>query len=85
MAATNTISTLDGLFKEVYGSSTVNLLPDFAILQRKVPFRPSERIGEGFAIPCKFINDIVGDNAFHTGFGTFILENSNGYPCDATG
>jgi len=70
MAAQNTISTLDGLFKEVYGSSLVNLLPDFAILSRKVPFRPSERIGEGFAIPVKlqhehgFTYGASGDGAF---------------------
>jgi len=70
MATQNTISTLDGLFKEVYGSSVVNLLPDFAILSRKVPFKPSERIGEGWAIPVKlqhehgFTYGASGDGAF---------------------
>jgi len=70
MAAVNTISTLDGLFKEVYGAGAVNLLPDFAILSRKIPFRPSERIGEGWAIPVKlqhehgFTYGASGDGAF---------------------
>jgi hypothetical protein len=70
MATQNTISTLDGLFKEVYGSSVVNLLPDFAILSRKVTFKASERIGEGWAIPVKlqhehgFTYGASGDGAF---------------------
>ncbi len=70
MAAVNTISNLDGLFKVVYGPGEVNLLPDFAIISRKVPFKPSEKIGEDYRIPVKlqyeggFTYGASGDGAF---------------------
>jgi hypothetical protein len=70
MSATNTVSTLDGLFKVVYGPGEVNLLPDFAIISRKVPFQASEKIGEDYRIPVKlqyehgFTYGASGDGAF---------------------
>ena len=53
MATVNTVSTLDGLFKVVYGPGEVNLLPDFAIISRKVPFKESEKIGEDYITTVK--------------------------------
>ncbi len=70
MATVNTVSTLDGLFKVVYGPGEVNLLPDFAIVSRKVPFQASEKIGEDYRIPVKlqyehgFTYGASGDGAF---------------------
>lgn len=59
-ASSNTLSSLDGLFKTVYGDGPVNLLPDFAILSKRVTFRPAEKIGQRYEIPVKL--------AFENGF-----------------
>lgn len=70
MSTTNTTTSLDGLFKTVYGDSVLNLLPDFAILSRKVPFKPAEKIGQRFELPVKlqyeggFSYGASGDGAF---------------------
>lgn len=70
MDSPNTISTLDGLFKQVYGDGVVNLLPDFAILSKQVSFRPTEKIGDSYVIPVKlqyeggFTYGASGDGAF---------------------
>lgn len=70
MATVNTTSTLDGLFKTVYGPSQVDLLPDFAILSRKVDFKPTEKIGQRYEVPVKlqyeggFSYGASGDGAF---------------------
>jgi hypothetical protein len=53
MSTVNTISTLDGLFKQVYGDGVVSLLPDFAIISRRVDFKPTEKIGDSYVIPVK--------------------------------
>jgi hypothetical protein len=69
----DTIGTLDGLFKTVYADSIVNLLPDFAILTKKVPFRPSEKIGRHFEVPVK----LQYENGFSysaSGGGAFNLN-----------
>lgn len=69
--STNTTTTLDGLFKTVYGEGPVNLLPDFAILSKKVPFRPTEKIGQRFEVPVKlqfeggFTYGASGDGAYN--------------------
>lgn len=70
MADANTTTTLDGLFKTVYGDSQINMLPDFAILSRKVRFSPSEKIGQRYEVPVKlqyeggFSYGASGDGAF---------------------
>jgi hypothetical protein len=52
MASTNTVATLDGLYKSVYGEKgPINLLPDCAILQELVPFESAERTGKSFNVP----------------------------------
>lgn len=52
MAQTNTASTLDGLFKSVYGDNgPIELLPDMAILQSMVPFNPAQRTGKSYEVP----------------------------------
>jgi hypothetical protein len=71
MSTVNTISTLTGLFKQVYGDGPVNLLPDFAILSRKIPFKVTEKIGDSYVIPVKlqyeggFSYGAAGDGAFN--------------------
>lgn len=41
--APNTVSTLNGLFKTVYADKLLDLVPDFAILQKLVEFVPSDK------------------------------------------
>ena len=50
-AVPNTTSTLDGLFKIVYGEGPVNAIPECSILQGKIKFRQSERIGKSYNFP----------------------------------
>lgn len=52
MAQYNTVATLDGNYKAVYGEKgPINLLPDNAILQELVPFEKAERLGKSFNVP----------------------------------
>ncbi len=52
MAQYNTVATLDGLYKSVYGEKgPINLLPDNSILQELVPFESAERTGKSFNVP----------------------------------
>jgi len=51
MAQYNTTSTLDGLFKVVYGEGPVNAIPEISIVQSKVPFQERERIGKSYNFP----------------------------------
>jgi len=54
MASTTTPNTVPGLFKEIYAESgLVNALPDFAILQKRVPFRESEMTGDKYVVGVK--------------------------------
>lgn len=51
MAQYNTTATLDGLFKVVYGDGPINAIPEVAIIQDKVPFQASDRIGKTYNFP----------------------------------
>ena len=51
MAQANTTSTLDGLFKVVYGEGPINAIPEVAILQSKIKFKQTERIGKSYNFP----------------------------------
>lgn len=51
MAATNTVSTLDGFFKAVYGDSHIKAVPENLYLVKNVDFRESERIGKSYQVP----------------------------------
>jgi hypothetical protein len=70
MAQHNTTTTLDGLFKIVHASAPVKLLPDFAILSKRVKFQESEKLGEEYRVPVKlqyeqgFTYGAAGDGAF---------------------
>ncbi len=43
MAGENTLSTLNGLFKVQYADKLLDLLPDFAILQKRIEFCDSDK------------------------------------------
>ena len=51
MAQYNTTSTLDGLFKVVYGEGPINAIPEISIVQKKIPFQSAERIGKSYNFP----------------------------------
>ena len=52
MAQTNSVSSLDGLYKSVYGENgPIELLPDMAILQRMVPFNKAQQTGKSYEVP----------------------------------
>lgn len=48
MAAVN---SLDALFKRVWGEGTIKALPNFAKLQKEVPFTRRERLGDMYVVP----------------------------------
>lgn len=48
MASVNTAVTLDGLYKDVYGSGPIFALPENSILQKLVPFSKAARTGRSY-------------------------------------
>jgi hypothetical protein len=53
----NTKSTLDALYKEVYGDSLDSLLPDFSKLLKSIPFREAKKLGREYVQPVKLTNE----------------------------
>lgn len=52
MAEHNTVATLDGLYKKIYGKQgPVDLIPDNSVLQDLIPFSKAERTGQSFNTP----------------------------------
>lgn len=51
MAQYNTTSTLDGLFKIVYGEGPQVAIPEVSILQKEIKFQQSEKIGKSYNFP----------------------------------
>lgn len=44
----HTKSTLDGLFKDVYGDKLDSLIPDFGILTKRIGFSSAKKTGRDF-------------------------------------
>jgi len=51
MAQYNTTSSLNGLFKSVYGDSYKSLMPETAKLLKMLPFKQANKIGKKFEFP----------------------------------
>ena len=52
MAQTNTVATLDGMYKKVYAEKgPIEALPEFSILQELVPFSSAKRTGKSYNVP----------------------------------
>lgn len=52
MASTNTVATLDGMYKKVYADKgPIEGLPEFSILQDLVPFSSRKREGKSYNVP----------------------------------
>lgn len=50
---TVTQAQLDGYFKHVYADSLSDVVPDFAILGKKIPFRRQDKIGKDYLFPVQ--------------------------------
>jgi hypothetical protein len=57
MATVNTTATLAGLFKEVYGTSIVDLVPNTAKLAKRFKFSVADQIGKTFNFPVEVQNE----------------------------
>lgn len=75
MAQQNTTSTLDGLFKVVYGDGPVNAIPEISIIQAKVPFQESQRIGKSYNFPV-ILSSEAGVTYLAAGSGVQTLNDS---------
>lgn len=47
----NTGGTLNGLFRQKYSKEVKNLIPNFAIVQKRVPFSQAEILGDFYHLP----------------------------------
>jgi hypothetical protein len=75
MAQQNTTATLDGNFKIVYGEGPVSVIPECAIVQGKVPFQESERIGKSYNFPV-ILSSEAGVTYLAAGAGVQTLNDS---------
>lgn len=58
MAGENTVSTANGLFKTVYAKKLIKAVPDFAVLQKLVPFAQQDKeIGAYFECPISLSHE----------------------------
>lgn len=52
------VSNLNGLFKTVYADKLLDLVPDFAVLQKKIPFSPADKeTGAFYAQPINLASE----------------------------
>jgi hypothetical protein len=71
----NTVATLDGNFKVVYGEGPVRVVPDVALLQKEIPFQKSEKIGKSYNFPVILSNE-AGVTYLAAGAGVTTLNDS---------
>jgi hypothetical protein len=53
----NTVSTLNGLFKVRYAEKLLPLVPEFALLQQRVAFERSKKVGSYYAQPVQLASE----------------------------
>lgn len=75
MAQQNSTSTLDGLYKVVYGEGPVSVIPEVAILQGMIPFKQVDRIGKSYNFPVILTSE-AGVTYIAAGGGTVTLVDS---------
>jgi len=73
MAQYNTITTLDGYFKEIYADKLNNLIPDNDVLKNRIPFSVKDRIGKGYNQPVK-VAGAGGITFAASGAGAFSIN-----------
>ena len=75
----NTVATLNGLFKTVYADKLIDLIPDFAILQKKIAFVPSDKeTGAFYAQPVVLSHEAGFSYNGTAGGVTPLLDARNG-------
>ena len=69
----NTLSTLNGFYKQIYGDSLINLIPESAKFIKKVPFERRKKLGDYYNVPVV----LQGENGFtyNDGDGTAFSLN----------
>ncbi len=75
MAQYNTTATLDGLFQVVYGKGPINAIPEVAILQGKIKFKETEKIGKSYNFPV-ILSSEAGVTYLAAGAGVSTLNDS---------
>lgn len=75
MSQFNTTSTMDGLFKSIYGESQINLVPEANVLLNLIKFRPSEKVGKDYKVPVVLSNE-QGATYLAAGDGVTTLNDS---------
>lgn len=75
MAQANTTSTLDGLFKIVYGEGPIPIIPEVAIIQNEVKFQKTDKIGKSYNFPVILSNE-AGVTYLAAGAGVSALNSS---------
>lgn len=75
MAQQNSTTTLDGLFKIVYGEGPINAIPECSILQKKIPFKSVDRIGKSYNFPVILTSE-AGVTYIAAGGGSTTLVDS---------
>jgi len=73
MAAVNTTTTLDGLFKRIYADTLKDLIPKNAKLIKRVPFSQRARLGDTYEQPVVLTNE-HGVTYADAGAGAFTLN-----------
>lgn len=74
--APNTVSTLNGLFKEQYASQIVNLVPDDVVLQKEIGFEQSDKLlGKQYHQPVLLTHE-HGFTFAAPGSGAFSLNDA---------
>lgn len=75
MSQQNTVSTLDGNFKVLYGAGPVNVIPEVSIVQKKVNFEKADRIGKSYNFPVILTSE-AGVTYLAAGSGVTTLNDS---------
>ncbi len=75
MSQYNTTSTMDGLFKTLYGDSQINLVPESNVLLNLIKFRESEKLGKDYKVPVTLANE-QGATYLAAGDGVTTLNDS---------
>lgn len=75
MAQQNTVSTLDGLFKVVYGEGPVNAIPEVSIIQKEIKFQKADKIGKSYNFPVVLTQE-AGVTYLAAGAGVSTLNDS---------
>lgn len=76
MPAANTVATLNGFYKQIYGDSLINLIPDSAMFIKDIPYERRKKLGDFYNVPIV----LQGENGFtyNDGDGTaFALNDAN--------